>query len=83
VFCTHTDIIRNYLLNISCDLSPCFSYVKSEKGFYKSIAFCPPSTPGFSRRKRGDILNGLFKKWDGEEWTGFLWLGIGTGGGHL
>jgi hypothetical protein len=25
----------------------------------------------------------LFKKWDGEAWTGLNWLGIGTDGEHL
>ena len=25
----------------------------------------------------------IFTKWDGETWTGLVWLRIGTGGGHL
>jgi hypothetical protein len=25
----------------------------------------------------------IFKKWNGEEWTGLLWLKIGTRGGYL
>jgi hypothetical protein len=25
----------------------------------------------------------IVKKWDGEEWTGLIWLRIGTGGGLL
>jgi hypothetical protein len=29
------------------------------------------------------ILKQIFKKWDGETWTGLLWLRIGTGGGLL
>jgi len=29
------------------------------------------------------ILNWIFKKWDGEAWTGLIWLRIGTGGGRL
>jgi hypothetical protein len=29
------------------------------------------------------ILRCIFRKWDGEAWTGFVWLRIGTGGGHL
>jgi hypothetical protein len=24
-----------------------------------------------------------FKKWDGDAWTGFIWLRIGRGGGRL
>jgi len=27
------------------------------------------------------ILKWIFDKWDGEAWTGLLWLRIGTGGG--
>jgi hypothetical protein len=27
------------------------------------------------------ILKWFFKKWDGEAWTGLMWLRIGTGGG--
>jgi len=29
------------------------------------------------------ILKRIFKKWNGETWTGLLWLRIGTGGGRL
>jgi hypothetical protein len=29
------------------------------------------------------ILNWIFKKWDEEVWTGFIWLRIGTGGRFL
>jgi hypothetical protein len=29
------------------------------------------------------ILKWIVKKCDGKEWTGLLWLRIGTGGGHL
>jgi len=29
------------------------------------------------------ILKLIFKKWDGESWTGLIWLGIGTGSGRL
>jgi hypothetical protein len=25
----------------------------------------------------------ILKKWDGEAWTGLIWLRIGTGGGRL
>jgi len=28
------------------------------------------------------ILRWIFRKWDGA-WTGFMWLRIGTCGGHL
>jgi hypothetical protein len=30
-----------------------------------------------------DILKCVFKKWDGEAWTGLIWLWIGTDGGRL
>jgi hypothetical protein len=29
------------------------------------------------------ILGWIFRKWDVVVWTGFGWLGIETGGGHL
>jgi hypothetical protein len=29
------------------------------------------------------ILKWILKKWDGEAWTGLIWLRIGTGGGLL
>jgi hypothetical protein len=29
------------------------------------------------------ILKWFFKKWDGEAWTGMMWLSIGTGGGRF
>jgi hypothetical protein len=30
-----------------------------------------------------DGSNWIFKKWNGEAWTGLLWLRIGTDGGSL
>jgi hypothetical protein len=29
------------------------------------------------------ILKWIFENWDGEAWTGSIWLRIGTGGGLL
>jgi hypothetical protein len=29
------------------------------------------------------ILKLIFKKWDGEAWTGLIWLRVGTGGRSL
>jgi hypothetical protein len=29
------------------------------------------------------ILKCIFKRWNGEAWTGLIWLRIGTGGGHF
>ena len=29
------------------------------------------------------ILKWIIKKWDGDAWTGLIWLRIGTSGGHL
>ena len=29
------------------------------------------------------ILRWIFRKWNVVAWTGFIWLRIGTGGGHL
>jgi hypothetical protein len=31
----------------------------------------------------GTILERILKNWDGEAWTGFIWLRIGTVGGRL
>jgi len=31
----------------------------------------------------GRIIRWIFRKWDVGEWTGLIWLMIGTGGGHL
>ena len=28
-------------------------------------------------------LKYIFKKWDGDEWIGLIWLSIGTGDGRL
>jgi hypothetical protein len=35
------------------------------------------------RPLRRIILKTIFKKGDGEAWTGLMWLRIGTGGGPL
>jgi hypothetical protein len=29
------------------------------------------------------ILKRIFNKWDGEAWSGLIWLRTGTGGGRL
>jgi hypothetical protein len=29
------------------------------------------------------ILTWIFRKWDGDAWTGLIWLRVGTGGGLL
>ena len=29
------------------------------------------------------ILKYFFKKWDGEAWSGLIWIRTGTGGGRL
>jgi len=36
--------------------------------------------PGLGERI---ILKRIFWKWEGEAWTGLIWLRIGTGGGRL
>jgi len=38
---------------------------------------------GRPRRKWEDNIKGFFRKWDVGVWTGWSWLRIGTGGGHL
>jgi len=36
---------------------------------------------GSSRRRWEDYR--IFRKWDVETWSGYIWLRIGTGDGHL
>ena len=31
----------------------------------------------------GIVIKSMFKKWDGEAWTGLIWLRIGAEGGSL
>ena len=38
---------------------------------------------GRPRRRWGIILRWIFRKWEGVVRTGWSWLRIGTGGGHL
>ena len=38
---------------------------------------------GRPRRRWGIILSWIFRKWEGVVGTGWSWLRIGTGGGHL
>ena len=38
---------------------------------------------GRPRRRWGIILRWIFRKWAGVRRTGWSWLRIGTGGGHL
>jgi len=38
---------------------------------------------GRPRRRWGIILRWIFGKWDVGVWTGWSWLRIVTGGGHL
>jgi hypothetical protein len=38
---------------------------------------------GRPRRRWEDNIKIVLQEWDGEAWTGLIWLRIGTGGGHL
>jgi len=38
---------------------------------------------GRSRSRWEDNIKMDLQKWDVGAWTGSIWLGIGTGGGHL
>ena len=38
---------------------------------------------GTPKCKWEDNIKWIFKKWDGEAWTGLIWLKVGTGGNHL
>jgi len=38
---------------------------------------------GRPRQKWEDKIKWIFKKWDGQAWTGLIWLKTGTGSGPL
>ena len=38
---------------------------------------------GSRRRRWGIILKWIFRKWDVGNWSGLIWLRMGTVGGHL
>jgi hypothetical protein len=54
-------------------------------GAYRVLVGRPEGrrTLGRPRRRWRIILKWILKKWDGEAWTGLIWLRIGTGGGLL
>ena len=54
-------------------------------GEYGGGKKCAQGSSGETREKEADgrtILRWIFRKWEGVE-TGWSWLRIGTGGGHL
>ena len=55
------------------------------RGVYKVLVGKPERKRplGRSRRRWGMILRWMFRKWEGVVRTGWCWLSIGTGGGHL
>jgi len=55
------------------------------RGVYRVLVGKPEGKRpvGRPRRRWGIILRWLFRKWEGVVGTGWSWLRVGTGGGHL
>ena len=55
------------------------------RGVYRVLVGKPEGKRPLGRPSVGGILilRWNFRKWDVEVWTGWSWLWIGTGGGHL
>jgi len=55
------------------------------RGVYRVLVGRPEGKRPLERPRRrwGIILRWIFKKWEGVGRTGWSWLRIGTGGGHL
>ena len=54
------------------------------RGVYSVLAGIPEGKRPLGRpRHRSEDNFESFRKWDVGVWTGFIWLRIGTGGGHL
>jgi hypothetical protein len=54
------------------------------KGVYRVLVEKPDGKRplGRPRRRWEDNIKMVLQEWDGRTRTGFIWLGIGTGGGH-
>jgi hypothetical protein len=59
--------------------------MRDRRGAYRVLVGKPDGKRPLGRpgHRWEDNINRIFKKWDGESWTGWLWLRIGTGGGCL
>jgi len=56
--------------------------VGDRRGAYRVLVERPGGKGPFVRtRRRWEKIKRMFKKWDTEVWTGFLWLRIETRGG--
>jgi len=61
----------------------CSTYAE-RRGAYRILVGKPEGKRSFGRpRRRWDDNILIFRKWDGEAWTGLIWLRIGVGGGLL
>jgi hypothetical protein len=56
-----------------------YSTCGEKRGTYRVLVEKPEGKKPLGRI----ILKRIVRKWDGEGWTGLIWLRIGTGGGHL
>jgi len=54
------------------------------RGTYRVLVRRPEGKRPFARPGRnGMVMKWILKKWDVGVWTGFIWLRIWAGGGHL
>jgi hypothetical protein len=58
----------------------CSTFGGEKRCTWSSEGKRPLETPGCRLQ---DNIKWVFQKWDGEAWTGFIWLRIGTGDGPL
>jgi len=56
-----------------------------KRGVYRFLLGKPEGKRaiGRSRLRWGIILRWIFRKWGAGAWTGLIWLGIRTAGGHF
>jgi hypothetical protein len=57
--------------------------MRAKKNAYRLLVGMPEGKRPLGRPRRrwvDNILRGIFERWDGVMWTGFVWLRIGTGG---
>jgi len=59
--------------------------IGERRGLYRVLVGKPEgkSPLGRPRRRWEDNIKWIFSKWDVDVWTGWSWLRIGTGCGHL
>ena len=70
-----TDVFfTNTSISIAC--------MEDKRGAYRVLVGTPERKTPLGRPREDNIKIDL-QEWDGELWTGLMWLRTGTGGGHL